>query len=118
MFNLQDGYFKSNLTENSLFDWNNLANTATNASGGFNFNNFLESKALQGGLEIGGFAKDLFNSWNTYYSGKKALKEQKRGNDILQNQLNIENQRYNEREAERKAANAQIAASASVWNRQ
>lgn len=91
----------------------------TNTGGGFfdSFNSFMDSNTFKGFGSAAQLGVNIFNAWNGYAMGKKALKEQKAGREALQKQWNIENKRYEEREAERKQANATIGASASVWER-
>lgn len=81
------------------------------------FNKFMGSETFQNIGSVAGLGLDVFNAWNDYKMGRKALKEQKAGREALQTQWAVENKRYDDREAERKQANADIAASASVWER-
>lgn len=92
---------------------------AGTAGGGFfdKFNSFMDSNTFKGIGSAAQLGVNIFNAWNGYAMGKKALKEQKAGREALQRQWDIENKRYEEREAERKAANANINAAASVWER-
>lgn len=82
------------------------------------FNVFAGSPQFGAALAGAQLAKGIFDTWNSYNQGKKALKMQEKQINMLENQLQTTNKRYEEREKERKQANAQIAASASVWDRQ
>ncbi|WP_104722811.1 hypothetical protein [Helicobacter mesocricetorum] len=61
-----------------------------------------------------GTAVSAFQAYASFTQGKKAFKEQKKMNDLLQRQYGIENARYQERKAEQDKANKIIADSASV----
>lgn len=79
---------------------------------------FLDSLGGLGGIGAGitGIA-NLVGGVGGFINARKQLKEQKRAIDLMQNQYNIENQRYNERMAiHDKAANA-INDSADYFNR-
>lgn len=93
------------------------ANTTKNIGPLDKFNNFMGSDTFKNIGTVAGLGLDVFNAWNSYQMGRKALKEQKAGREALQAQWAVENKRYEDREAERKQANADIAASASVWER-
>ena len=97
----------------------NIPSADTNTGGGFfdSFNSFMDSNTFKGIGSAAQLGVNIFNAWNGYAMGKKALKEQKAGREALQRQWDIENKRYEEREAERKQANATIGAAASVWER-
>ncbi|MDE6959001.1 MAG: hypothetical protein K2O80_05595, partial [Helicobacter apodemus] len=71
---------------------------------------------LGGGNALAGIgtAVSAFQAYASFTQGKKAFKEQKRMNDLLQKQYGIENARYQERKAEQDKANKIIADSASV----
>ena len=78
----------------------------------------LDSPGGLGGIGAGinGIA-NLVGGIGGIVNARKQLKEQKRAIDLMQNQYNIENQRYNERMAiHDKAANA-INDSADYFNR-
>lgn len=74
------------------------------------FANF--GKGLEGIGSIGSIGTSIYGLFQT----NKALKLQKQALNEAQKQNAIENERYDKREAERIAANDQIAASASAWN--
>lgn len=93
------------------------ASTTKNIGSLDKFNNFMGSDTFKNIGTVAGLGLDIFNAWNSYQTGRKALKEQKAGREALQAQWAVENKRYEDREAERKQANADIAASASVWER-
>lgn len=93
------------------------ASTTQNIGALEKFNNFMGSETFQNIGSAAGLGLNVFNAWNTYQTGRKALKEQKAGREALQAQWAVENKRYEDREAERKQANTTIAASASVWER-
>lgn len=62
-----------------------------------------------------GAANGIFKAWSSYSNAKKNLKEQKRMNNLLERQMNIENQRYDTELKKRDDASATIAASASSF---
>ncbi|KAA6228831.1 hypothetical protein FMM55_00655 [Campylobacter sp. LR196d] len=61
-------------------------------------------------------AANLYSAFSTHSANKAALKEQRKMNDLLAKQYEIENQRYNELNEERKKANATISAAASDYS--
>lgn len=73
-------------------------------------------KNLGAGLEGIGSIGSIGTSIYGLFQTNKALKLQKQALNEAQKQNAIENERYDKREAERIAANDQIAASASAWN--
>ena len=96
----------ANITQGLLNTSGNANNPATTS--------FLSK--LGGGNALAGIgtAVSAFQAYASFTQGKKAFKEQKRMNDLLQKQYGIENARYQERKTEQDKANKIIADSASV----
>lgn len=85
----------------------------TNASTSFlgKLGNFANPNVLAGV----GAGLSAFQAFSGYMQGKKALKEQRRVNDMLERQYEIENKRYDERKREQDEANKIIADSAKLY---
>lgn len=76
---------------------------------------FSKIGGLNGNALAGiGAGVSAFQAYASFTQGKKAFREQKRMNDLLQKQYEVENTRYQERKAEQDKANKIIADSASV----
>ncbi|HJF82924.1 hypothetical protein [Helicobacter pullorum] len=121
MFDLLNAYNKMGITDalkssSVIYDAGGLGMNAGSQMA--NNAGMLDSLGGLGGIGAGinGIA-NLVGGIGGIVNARKQLKEQKRAIDLMQNQYNIENQRYNERMAiHDKAANA-INDSADYFNR-
>ncbi|PZT48494.1 hypothetical protein B6S12_03970 [Helicobacter valdiviensis] len=120
-------YFQSGVNNaikstTSPLSWSNfgiiddtLTKSSQLANNGFNFGDFLGSSAFSNSLSAFGAASSILGGISGYKNAKKALGEQKRMNDLLENQYNIENKRYNELKSERDAATKEIRDAAKLY---
>ncbi|WP_104722800.1 hypothetical protein [Helicobacter mesocricetorum] len=88
---------------------------ATSPAKGFGAFEFFNSKGFGGALAAVGAATDIFNAFSSYTNARKSLKEQKRINNLLEQQYHKENQRYEENKKKREEADKIVADAASLY---